>query len=214
MNAIIYARVSTDKEAQQSSLNRQVEELTQLACDYGFEVLKTITEKASGYEIDRDGFIEILDYTKFKKVDALLIQDETRIGRGNAKLALIHLLHKEGIKIFTSINQGEMELSDGDSMVLNIVGIVEEFQRKIQNVKIKRGMQRAINNGFSPERNFKNIGNSPGRSKIEAPIEEIIRLRHNELTFLEIALTLNGLGYEISKATVHRRYKEYINAKR
>jgi DNA invertase Pin-like site-specific DNA recombinase len=213
MNAIIYARVSTNKETQEASLERQVEELNHLAKENGFNIVKTVKEKASGFEIDRDGIIEILDYIKLNKVDVFLIQDETRIGRGNAKLALIHLLFKESIKIFTSINQNEIELSDGDSMVLNIVSIVEEFQRTIQNTKIRRGMQRAIAKGYAPERNLSNLHASPGRSKIEVPIEEIIRLRNNKLTFKEIAITLNGLGYHISKATVNRRYNEYTQTK-
>ncbi|MBM7659264.1 DNA invertase Pin-like site-specific DNA recombinase [Bacillus mesophilus] len=213
MNAIIYARVSTNKETQEASLQRQVEELSHLAKDNGFSIVKTVTEKVSGFQIDRDGMIEILDYIKENKVDVFLIQDETRLGRGNAKLALIHLLFKENIKIFTSINQNEIELSDGDSLVLSIVSIVEEFQRKIQNTKIRRGMQRAIAHGYSPEKNFSNLHLSPGRSKIDVPIEEIIRLRNNKLTFKDIAITLNGLGYHISKATVNRRYNEYIQTK-
>ena len=31
------------------------------------------------------------------------------------------------------------------------------------------------------------------------------------LTFQDISLTLKGLGYDVSRATVHRRYQEYIN---
>ena len=57
--------------------------------------------------------------------------------------------------------------------------------------------------------NLKNQGKNAGRERIEAPIEEIVRLRQNGLTFSEIAATLRGFGYSISKATVHRRYKEY-----
>jgi DNA invertase Pin-like site-specific DNA recombinase len=213
MNAIIYARVSTNKEEQESSLQRQVEELMELANNHGINVVKTIKERASGYQIERDGIIEILDYMKLHKVDAFLIQDETRIGRGNAKLALIHLLHKEGLKILTSINDAEIELSDGDSMVLNIVSLVEEFQRKIQNMKIRRGMQRAIQHGYTPIKNLSNLHASPGRRKIEVPIEEIITLRNNKLTFSEITVTLKGLGYDISKATVNRRFNEYKQTK-
>jgi hypothetical protein len=37
-------------------------------------------------------------------------------------------------------------------------------------------------------------------------------LRHNGLTFAEIAATLSGFGYPVSKATVHRRYREYVDA--
>lgn len=42
------------------------------------------------------------------------------------------------------------------------------------------------------------------------PVEEIIRLRDNGLTFQEIAATMRGFGYQVSKATVHRRYREYM----
>lgn len=37
-------------------------------------------------------------------------------------------------------------------MVLEIVSIVEEYQRKIHNMKIRRGMKRAVKNGFKPQK--------------------------------------------------------------
>jgi DNA invertase Pin-like site-specific DNA recombinase len=97
-------------------------------------------------------------------------------------------------------------------MVLKIVGMVEEYQRKLHNIKIKRGMLRAVKKGYKPERNLKNLGEHSGREKIEVPIEEIVRLRKNKLTFAEIAATLRGFGYNISKATVHRRYQEFMES--
>ncbi|WP_028399085.1 YneB family resolvase-like protein [Ectobacillus panaciterrae] len=209
MKAIIYARVSTKKEAQETSLERQKEELLQLAGLYSMEVIKVVQEKASGYTIEREGILEVLDTIKEESADVLLIQDETRLGRGNAKIALMHCLNKEGIKVYTHSHNGELQLSDADSMVLDIIGIVEEYQRKIHNLKIKRGMKRAVENGFRPERNLKNQHLNSGREKKEVPIEEIVRLRKNELTFAEIAATLRGFGYDVSKATVHRRYAEY-----
>ena len=35
---------------------------------------------------------------KEEQVQAVLIQDETRLGRGNAKIALLHCIIKEGVK--------------------------------------------------------------------------------------------------------------------
>jgi len=210
MNAIIYCRVSTSKETQETSLERQRHELVQLAKQYGFEVKKIIAEQASGYVIERDGIIELLETIKYGSVDALLIQDETRLGRGNARIALLHFIQKEGVKIYTVSHRGEMQLSEADSMVLDILSVVEEYQRKIHNLKIKRGMQKAIERGYRPERNLKNNGENAGRDKLALPIEEIVRLRQNGLTFAEIAATLRGFGYQASKATVHRRYQEYI----
>jgi len=210
VKAVIYCRVSTMKEEQETSLKRQREELLKLANDNGMEVLEIIEEQESGYKIDREGIFKVLDIIKEKKPDAILIQDETRIGRGNAKIAIIHCILKEGVKIYTVSHQGELELSEADTMVLEIVSIVEEYQRKIHNMKIKRGMKRAIQNGYKPERNLRNQHLPSGKEKKEVPIEEIVRLRANNLTFNDIAATLRGFGYDVSKATVHRRYKEYI----
>ena len=85
MNAIIYARVSTTKEEQETSLLRQKDELLHLAERYQMDVTKVIEEQASGYTIERDGILEVLDTIRDEQVDVLLIQDETRLGRGNAK---------------------------------------------------------------------------------------------------------------------------------
>lgn len=211
MNVVIYCRVSTTKETQETSLARQEEELLHLAQVKNMNVVEVICEKASGYDLERDGVLLLLDVLKQKKADAILIQDETRIGRGNAKIAILHCIMKENAKIFTIAHNGELQLSDSDSMVLQIVGMVEEYQRKLHNVKIKRGMKKAVQQGYRPENNLKNQGNINGRERIDVPIEEIVKLRKNKLTFAEIAATLRGFGYEISKATVNRRYKEYMN---
>ncbi|MFD2045741.1 recombinase family protein [Ornithinibacillus salinisoli] len=209
MNAIIYCRVSTDKQTQESSLKRQKAELLHLADRNNLNVITCIEERASGYEIEREGVFELLDYFSSDQANCLLIQDETRLGRGNTKIALFHQLHKLNITIYTHIHDGELEISESDSMVLQIVSIVEEYQRKIHNAKIKRGMQKAVRDGYNPTLNLTNKNKAPGRERKTFPMEEIVRLRNKNLTFEEISKTLNGLGYNISKATVHRRYKEY-----
>jgi DNA invertase Pin-like site-specific DNA recombinase len=210
MKAIIYCRVSTNKETQETSLKRQEEELTELAARYQFDVVKVIREKASGYDLEREGILELLSLLKDKSIQAVLIQDETRLGRGNAKIALLHCILKEKASLYTIAHNGELQISESDSMVLQIVGMVEEYQRKLHNVKIKRGMNKAIREGYKPQRNLKNVGHGSGRERVEVPVEEIIRLRQNNLTFAEIAATLRGFGYSVSKATVNRRYLEYM----
>jgi DNA invertase Pin-like site-specific DNA recombinase len=211
VKAVIYCRVSTNKESQESSLKRQEEELVKLAEKEGYEIVSVIKEQASGYDLERDGILEVLQLIKDTRIDLLLIQDETRLGRGNAKIALLHCIRKESVIIYSVSHQGELQLSETDEMVLQIVGIVEEYQRRLHNAKIKRGMNRAIQNGYNPQKNLRNLGLTAGREKKEVPIDEIVRLRKNKLTFAEIAATLRGFGYPVSKATVHRRYQEYID---
>ncbi|MFC0558503.1 YneB family resolvase-like protein [Halalkalibacter alkalisediminis] len=208
--AIIYCRVSTDKSEQETSLERQAVELEGLAKKFDLKIVDIIKERASGFEVDPEGILMVLSEMTKGDIKTLLIQDDTRLGRGHAKTALLHQLRKAGVKVLTIYDNGELTLSEADEMVLDIVSIVEEFQRKIHNSKIKRGMNEAIKNGYRPEKNLKiGAGTGAGRIKKEVPIDEIVRLRKMELTFHDIAATLRGFGYDISKATVNRRYIEY-----
>ena len=206
---VIYCRVSTEKEVQEMSLARQEEELEQLAKELNFVHIETFKDRHSGFDIDRDGLLELLDFVRDENIDVVLIQDETRLGRGNARMAILHLLAKTDTEIFSHNDGGPLALNEMDTMMLEILAIVEEYQRKLHNAKIRRGMQRAVRDGYRPERNLKNRGNSEGRERIEVPVGEIISLRDKGLTFEEITNVLKGLGHDISKATVHRRFKEY-----
>lgn len=207
--AVIYARVSTEKAEQETSLERQKEELSRYAKSLGFQVVHIFEDCHSGYDVEREGLLEMLDYISESKIPAVFVQDETRLGRGHARVAVLHLLKKYETEVYSLNDAGPLTLNEMDDMLLQILAIVEEYQRKIHNAKIKRGMRRAVENGYRPERNFKNKHRREGRERIEVPIEEIVKLRDKGLTFQEIASTLRGLGYDVSKATVHRRYIEY-----
>lgn len=209
MKAIIYCRVSTEKEEQTTSLDRQETELMKLAQQFDLDVVHCFREKGSGYSLDRDELLNVLDLARDSEFQYLLIQDDTRLGRGKAKMAILHQLLKYNIKVFTLSHNGEYTLTEADEMVLDIVSTVEEYQRKLHNMKIKRGMRKAVEEGYNPQKNLKNNING-GRDKKDVPISEIVRLKNMKLTFHDIALTLRGLGFDVSKATVHRRYKEHM----
>lgn len=207
--AVIYTRVSTEKSTQFTSLDRQREELTKYAKGMNCDVVAYFEDQQSGFDIDRPGLLDLLDYMKTEQVDTLFIQDETRLGRGNARVAVLHLLQKQQINVISLNDAGPLSLNEMDTMLLEILAIVEEYQRKLHNAKIRRGMRRAVDNGYRPEENLQNRGNPDGRERIDVPIEEIVKLRTRGFTFDEIASTLRGLGFQVSKATVHRRFTEY-----
>ncbi|WP_214843071.1 recombinase family protein [Exiguobacterium sp. s150] len=210
MRVVIYCRVSTNKAAQETSLDRQVDELTRMARRLEADVVDVITEQESGYEVNRGGLLDLLEHVSASNLDAVLVTDDSRLGRGNAKIAILHTLMKHDVRLLTMQSPDEYIVSDAEKMVLEIVSVVEEYQRKIHNAKISRGMRRAVANGFNPQRNIQHHDQG-GRSRIKVPIEEIVQLRERGLTFAEIAATLRGFGYEVSKATVNRRYLEHVS---
>ena len=206
---VLYCRVSTEKEAQQTSLARQQEELTVFAKEQGYSIAHVFIEQESGYDVDREELLNMLDYIKEEQIDVVFVQDETRLGRGNARMAIIHMLQKNNTTVYTLSDGGKMSLTDVDQMLLEILAIVEEYQRKVHNAKIKRGMRRAVEKGYRPEKNLTTRGNPEGRERIDVPIEEIVALRKEGYTYKEIETTLQNRGYEVSKATIHRRFMEY-----
>ena len=181
-----------------------------LATELSYDCVGIYTDRQSGYDMDREGLLSMLDQIQNGAVDAVFIQDETRLGRGNARVAILHVIAKSETTVITNHSNGTIELNEMDSMLLEILAIVEEYQRKLHNAKIRRGMKRAVDRGYDPSKNLRNIDQGPGRERLELPIEEIVSLRNKGLTFEEIATVLNGLGHAVSKATVHRRYKEFI----
>lgn len=207
---VIYCRVSTEKETQEQSIIRQQEELEKLASDLAYSCVGIYTDRQSGYDMDREGLLSMLDQIQSGTVDAVFIQDETRLGRGNARVAILHMIAKSDTTVITNHSNGAIELNEMDSMLLEILAIVEEYQRKLHNAKIRRGMKRAVARGYDPSKNLYSIDQGPGRERLELPIEEIVSLRNKGLTYEEISTVLNGLGHTVSKATVHRRYKEFI----
>lgn len=68
MKAVIYCRVSTEKESQETSLARQEDELVKLAEKMDVEVVSIIKEQASGYELNRDGIFDMLELFKTKEL--------------------------------------------------------------------------------------------------------------------------------------------------
>ena len=208
-SAVIYCRVSTEKEAQESSLTRQEEELRHFAQVQKYFVRDVFIDQHSGYSVEREGLLDMLDFVKTHSISTVFIQDETRLGRGNSRMAILHMLKKLDVQVISLNDGGSICLNEMDTMMLEILALVEEYQRKLHNAKIRRGMRRAVVHGFKPEKNLKNQGNPEGRERKEIPIEEIVKLRQNGLTYEEIASTLRGFGFPVSKATVHRRYMEY-----
>lgn len=210
MNVAIYARVSTDKQEQDTSIKRQINELTSYCREQNYNIVEIIKEKHSGFDEDREGILSILELLKEELIEAVVIRDSTRLGRGNAKIALIHQIQKLKGQIITLEDKGAIALSDMEKMILEILSVIEKYQQELTNRKISRAMKKAIEEKkFRPERNLKNrdLG---GRKRKNIPIEEIVRLRKMGLTFHDISLTLKGLGYNVSKATVHRRYQEFF----
>lgn len=80
--AIIYARVSTDEQAEKGhSLPFQVDECRRYAERLGFHVIKEITDNASGASLNRPGFTMLEMMINNKELEVVLAYTSDRISR-------------------------------------------------------------------------------------------------------------------------------------
>jgi len=118
--AVAYCRVSTEKDTQETSIERQREELIEYAKSKGYSQVRVFQDKASGFSVERDGLLAMLDTIKEEEIEAVFVQDETRLGRGNARIAVLHLLQKTNTIVYSNNDAGPMQLNEMDMMVLQI----------------------------------------------------------------------------------------------
>lgn len=79
--AVIYARISSQKQAQAGHLERQIERLKSFADVNGFQIIDVITDVASGLNEKRPGLKKVLDYAQNELIDVVLIEFKDRFAR-------------------------------------------------------------------------------------------------------------------------------------
>ena len=81
--AVLYARVSTRRQAQEGfSLDQQLERLREYAAEQGYEVVEEISDPGySGAKLERPGLDRVRDLVAGGGVDIVLAQDADRITR-------------------------------------------------------------------------------------------------------------------------------------
>lgn len=81
-HAVIYARVSTDEQAEKGhSLPFQLEESRKYADRMGFQVIKEITDNASGASLNRPGFSILQTMLSSREAQAVIAYTSDRISR-------------------------------------------------------------------------------------------------------------------------------------
>ena len=79
--AVIYARVSSQKQAQAGHLERQIERLKTFTDMNGFQIVDIISDVASGLNEKRTGLKKVLDYAHDEAIDVVVIEFRDRLAR-------------------------------------------------------------------------------------------------------------------------------------
>ena len=140
--AAIYARVSTDEQAEHGySLQTQVEACQRYAESHGLSVMAMFKDDYTGTKLARPGLDQVRAMIGRQEVDAVIVNSSDRLSR---KLAHLLILREEWQRAKVElhfVNRGKSEDTPESRMTENIEGVFNEYWRE----KIVEASRRGLN---------------------------------------------------------------------
>jgi len=142
---VLYARVSTRKQAEAGNLERQMERLRQYAEGHGFVIRGEYADVASGLNQKRRGLAHVLGMAERGEYKKLLIEYPDRLARFGYEYIERHLRYC-GVEIVAT---AEKEPEDAHAeLVRDLLAIVTSFSARLYGARggrrIKQGFRELI----------------------------------------------------------------------
>lgn len=149
--AILYARVSTDEQAEKGySLQSQLEALREYAARNGFDVVSEIKDDYSGAKLDRPGLDMVRAMIDRREVDAVIVFSPDRLTRNLAhSLVLREEWQRANIELHYC-NRGKSENTPEGQMTANIEAVFGDYWRAKIIESSSRGRRTKAANGKWP----------------------------------------------------------------
>jgi site-specific DNA recombinase len=149
MRAAIYARVSTERQERDQTIESQVAALTQWAKEHDYELLpehRYIDESYSGSRLDRPGLDHLRDAAREGAFEVILVLSPDRLARKYAyQVLLLEELQRAGCPVIFLHHP----ISDdpNDQLLLQIQGAIAEYERAVISERFRRGKLQKARNG-------------------------------------------------------------------
>ena len=151
--AALYARVSTDRQEKEQTIDSQLAAVTQYADEQGFRHTPALTYKDDGYSgtwLDRPGLDELRDHAREGRFDVVVVLCPDRLARRYAyQVLLLEELKRAGIEVHFC----ERPISDtpDDQLLMQIQGAIAEYERAKLLERCRRGrLHRARQGELAP----------------------------------------------------------------
>lgn len=128
VRAVIYARVSTLKQAEAGNLERQQARLASYCLEKGYAIVASFSDIASGLNPNRRGLNKLLGLVKEKQVDFVVIEYQDRLARFGYEYIQRYCLDN-GVAIEILNQQENKDLNQ--EMVDDLISIVSSFSARI-----------------------------------------------------------------------------------
>ena len=205
--AAIYARVSTDKQEKEETVQSQLAALRQAADERGYEVVEEfIDEGYSGARLDRPRLDRLRDLAADAAIETVLVYAPDRLARQYAyQVVVLDELQRVGCEV-VFLNHA-FGTSPEEQMLLQIQGVFAEYERALIKERMRRGRlfaarQGRVNWGGNPTYGYSYIPKTettPGKLIVDENEAEIVRqmfrwLVEEEMSTYAITKRLNERG--------------------
>jgi len=198
---VIYARVSTDHDAQLSALENQIDwykPLMDLHPEWTL-VGQYIDEGITGTSAQkRPEFMRMMDDARKHKFDMILTREVSRFARNTVDtLQYTRMLREHGVEVYF-INDG-IKTFDGDGELrLTIMATLAQDESRKTSIRVKSGQQTSMNNGV-----VYGNGNILGYDRVGK--EMVINPEQAQTVRLIFDMYLDGCGLVKIKDELERR---------
>ena len=151
MKIAAYCRVSTEKEAQIDSLEKQIEFFNEFTKKNGYDLYKLYADEGiSGKQIKhRKQFQAMMQDAKAKKFEKVVVKDVSRFARNTVDLLQsIRELKSYGIEV-DFLNNGEI-MEGGSEFILTILGAMAQQESANMSKRVKFGKDITAQKGRVP----------------------------------------------------------------
>jgi len=132
--AVIYARVSSAKQAGAGNLERQKQRLEEYCRARGFEIVAAIAEQGSGLNEKRKGLARLLRMARDGKMDLVVIEFKDRLALFGFTY-IEQYLNAFGVKV--EVLNGEEPKSLQEELVQDMLSILTVFSAKLYGARSK-----------------------------------------------------------------------------
>lgn len=151
MKIAAYCRVSTEKEAQIDSLEKQIEFFNEFTKKNGYELYKLYADEGiSGKQIKhRKQFQQMMQDAKLKKFEKVVVKDVSRFARNTVDLLQsVRELKSYGVQV-DFLNNGEV-MEGGSEFILTILGAMAQQESANMSKRVKFGKNITAKKGRVP----------------------------------------------------------------
>ena len=151
MKIAAYCRVSTEKEAQIDSLEKQIEFFNEFIKKNGYELYKLYADEGiSGKQIKhRKQFQQMMQDAKAKKFDKVVVKDVSRFARNTVDLLQsVRELKSYNVQV-DFLNNGEV-MEGGSEFILTILGAMAQQESANMSKRVKFGKDITAQKGRVP----------------------------------------------------------------